>query len=369
MVVITLLNILVVLMAYLSRDEKHRYLLAWAFAILIMVLGIRYGYGNDFFSYKYMFEHGYPEEGDAENVELGWRFLNQIFKPLGFSSMVFFLTVVEHLMLYDIIRRYTPPNYYWLALFIYLFNPYFMLIGLSMMRQFLVQILGFYAMEYAYKRKLIIFVLIVLICISVHKVGFLLFPLYLFPYLSKVSTKYMLLLTILPTIIAIVLMYVKMDLIIERLIELFGESGMKYGESYLNSTVLSEEYRVNPKMVFRYVLYFVLLIKNYNFLPNSNASKLFAIEVTLGVLFIPFASISPMAIRVSWIYSMVVIIAMPFLMGHERSLNIRRVVMLVFSILLLRDYYNHFFSDIWGAQYLNFYTIFSDYAIYDIRLF
>lgn len=368
MVVITLLNIVVVLMAYLSRDEKHRYLLLWAFLLLILVLGIRYGYGNDFFSYKYFFDHGSYEK-ESEDPDPGWGLLNKLFKPFGFSSMVFFLTVVEHLMLYDIIRRYIHPNYYWLALFIYLFNPYFMLIGLSMMRQFLVQILGFYAMEYAYKRKLLIFVLIVLICISIHKVGFLLVPLYLFSYVSKVSTKNMLLLAFLPTIIAIVLMYVKMDLIIERLIELFGESGMKYGDSYLNSTVLSEEYRVNPKMVLRYVLYFVLLIRNYNFLPNSNASRLFAIEVTLGVLFIPFASISPMAIRVSWIYSMVVIIAMPFLIEHERSLKIRNAVMLVFSILLLRDYYNHFFSDIWGAQYLKFYTIFSEYAIYDIRLF
>ena len=33
MIVITLLNIVVVFMAYLARDDRHRYLLAWAFGM------------------------------------------------------------------------------------------------------------------------------------------------------------------------------------------------------------------------------------------------------------------------------------------------------------------------------------------------
>ena len=91
MVVITTLNIVVVLMAYLARIEKHRYLLAWAFILLAFVLGIRYGYGNDFFAYKYMFDHGYPDAGYADDVEPGWFFINKLFRPFGFSAFVFIL--------------------------------------------------------------------------------------------------------------------------------------------------------------------------------------------------------------------------------------------------------------------------------------
>ena len=173
-------------MSYLARFEKHRYLLAWAFILLISVLGIRYGYGNDFFNYEYFFEHG-SYTAESEDPDPGWLLLNRLFKPFGFSTFVFFLTAIEHLMLYDLIRRYVSPNYYWFALFIYLFNPFFMLIGLSMMRQFLVQILGIYAMEYIYKRKFIHFAVLILVCVSIHKVGLLLIPFALFPLTSKIS--------------------------------------------------------------------------------------------------------------------------------------------------------------------------------------
>ena len=234
MLVVTTLNIVVVLMAYLARDEKHRYLLAWAFAILIMVLGIRYGYGNDFFNYEYFFNHGsYYKE--SEDPDPGWLLLNRLFKPFGFSTFVFFLTAIEHLMLYDLIRRYVSPNYYWLALFIYLFNPYFMLIGLSMMRQFLVQVLGFYAMELIYKRKWLQFLLIVIFSVSIHKVGLLLIPLAIIPFMSKRTYSRKMLLSFVGIgLFLIFFITIKMDDIINVLIELFEESDMKYGDSYLD---------------------------------------------------------------------------------------------------------------------------------------
>jgi len=367
MIVITVLNIIVVFMSYLARFEKHRYLLAWAFILLISVLGIRYGYGNDFFNYEYFFNHGsYYKE--SEDPDPGWLLLNKLFKPFGFSSFVFFLTAIEHLMLYDLIRRYVSPNYYWLALFIYLFNPYFMLIGLSMMRQFLVQVLGFYAMELIYKRKWLQFLLIVIFSVSIHKVGLLLIPLAIIPFMSKRTYSRKMLLSFVGIgLFLIFFITIKMDDIINVLIELFEESDMKYGDSYLDD--LSEEYRINPKMILRYVLYILLLVRTIKYLPDSNSSKNFAVEVTFGVLFIPFGELVPMAIRASWIYSMVIIIALPLLLRKERNTAIRYVVLVLFCLLLVRDYEGHFISDIYGKYYMHFHTIFSEYATYDIRLY
>ena len=367
MIVITVLNIVVVFMSYLARFEKHRYLLAWAFVLLIFVLGIRYGYGNDFFNYKYFFEHGsYTTE--SEDPDPGWLLLNKLFKPFGFSTFVFFLTAIEHLMLYDLIRRYVTPQYYWLALFIYLFNPYFMLIGLSMMRQFLVQLLSFYAMELIYKRKWIHFLLIVIFSVSIHKVGLLLIPLAIIPFISKrTDSRKMLLSFVGIGLFLIFFITIKMDDIINILIELFAESDMKYGDSYLDD--LNEEYRINPKMILRYVLYILLLVRTIKYLPDSNSSKNFAVEVTFGVLFIPFATLVPMAIRASWIYSIVIIIALPLLLTKERNVVVKYVVILLFCILLVRDYESHFISDIYGKYYANFHTIFSEYAIHGIPMY
>jgi hypothetical protein len=364
MVVITLLNIVVVIMAHLARFEKHRYLLAWAFVLLAFVLGVRYGYGNDYFSYKYMFDTGTPVQGFIEDVEPGWYFLMQLFKPFGFSSLVFLITCIEHLMLYDLIRRYIPANYYWLAMYIYVFNPWFMLIGLSMMRQFLVQILGFYAIECAYKRKLLHFVVIVVIAFSIHKIALLLVPLYFISYASKLFSGGSF--SVVLVLVAVVLA-TKLDVIIESLILFFEEGGMKYGESYLNESVISEEYRVNPKLIIRYLLYVLLLVRNLKSL--NGVIKLFAIVVVLSVLFLPFATISPMAIRTSWIYAIVVIVSMPCLLQNERIPIIKYGAMFFFALLLLRDYQSHFISEIYGPYYANYYTILSDYAINGIRLY
>lgn len=351
-------------MAYFARIEKYRYLLAWAFALLAIVLGVRYGYGNDFFNYKYMFDHGYPEGGFADEVEPGWHFLMQLFKPFGFSSLVFFITCIEHLMLYDLIRRYIPANYYWLAMFIYVFNPWFMVIGLSMMRQFFVQILGFYAIEYAYKRKFFHFVIIVFIAVSIHKIALLLVPLYFIPYASKLLSGGSF--SVVMVLVA-VLLATKLDVIIETLILFFEEGGMKYGESYLNESVISEEYRISPKLIMRYLLFVLLLIRNLKSL--NGVVQLYAIVVVLSVLFLPFATISPMAIRASWVYAIVVIVGMPCLLQNERIPIIKYGAMFFFALLLLRDYQSHFISEIYGPYYANYYTILSDYAINGIRLY
>ena len=369
MIVITVLNIIVVFMSYLARFEKHRYLLAWAFILLISVLGIRYGYGNDFFNYEYFFNHGsYYKE--SEDPDPGWLLLNKLFKPFGFSSFVFFLTAIEHLMLYDLIRRYVSPNYYWLALFIYLFNPYFMLIGLSMMRQFLVQVLGFYAIEYVYKRKFIHFAVLILVCVSIHKIGLLLIPFALFPLASKISFgKGTILFFLVIGVFSFFFLFTRMDSIIESLVEIFAESDMKYGDSYLNANVLREEQRLNPKMLLRYAIYILLLVRNYNYLSDSDAGRYFSIVVTFGTLFIPFAVISPMAMRASWVYSIVVFIALPLLLKEERKAVIKYGSIFFILFLLLREYEGHFISDIYGIYYMNFHTVFSDEAINDIIMY
>lgn len=351
-------------MAYFARIEKYRYLLAWAFTLLAIVLGIRYGYGNDFFAYKYMFDHGYPEQGYTDDVEPGWFFLNKLFKPFGFSAFVFFLTCIEHLMLYDLIRRYVPSQYYWFAVFLYVFHPYYMLIGLSMMRQFLVQLLGFYAMEYAFKKKIVHFAVIVFVSITIHKIAYLLLPLYLFPYTSKLfANKY----AIVFLIIIVGVIAIKIDVIIENLVLFFADAGMKYGDSYLSE--MGEEYRISPKLIVRYLLYSFLLVRNYKLLNDSNPSRFYAVEVMLGLLFIPFATMSPMAIRASWVYAIVIIISLPLLLQKEKKTMIKYGVITLFCILLLRDYYNHFYSEIYGAYYMNYRTIFSEYAINNIRLY
>ena len=234
MLVVTALNIIVVSMAFFARIDKYRYLLGWAFVLLAIILGIRYGYGNDFFSYKYMFDHGYPEGGFADEVEPGWHILMRLFKPFGFSCLVFFLTAIEHIMLFDIIRRYVPPQYYWLAVCIYVFNPDYMLIGLSMMRQFLVQLIGLYAVGFAIKKKIIPFFAIVMMGFFIHKVALLFLPLFLLSYIR--TSKWLIFVGV---FVAFYIVINNMLTIIETISQNIQATDMKYAQSYLNEEILN----------------------------------------------------------------------------------------------------------------------------------
>lgn len=353
MIVITALNIVVVIMAYLARVEKHQFMLAWAFALMAIVLGIRYGYGNDFYEYQYFFYHEAMMEDNSEHMELGWLFLNRFFRPLGFPAFVFLLTCIEHFMLYDLIKRHVPSDYYWLTVFIYVFNSDYMLIGLSMMRQFLVQLIGLYAVEFAIKRKFIPFLILVFIGFMIHKIALLILPLFLLSYIKRIRW-WMIALLIFLTFYVIKNMGTIIDVVSSMLLE----SDVKYAESYLSEQVLVEEHSLGMRYIYHYVIYSIVCICNFKHL-NSN-DRVFAWMVFMGLFFLPFQYIFPMAIRTSWMYTIAELLVFPILLSKERipAFKYGFPILLVFFTIWL-DYRSIFLSEIYGDYYREYKTVFS----------
>lgn len=354
MLVITALNIVVVIMAYLARFDKHRYLLAWAFVLLALVLGVRYGYGNDYFSYKLFFDKGHTETVDADDIEPGWRLINYIFKPFGFASMVFFLTGLEHFLLYVLIRRHVPPNYYWLAVFLYVFNPYYMLVGLSMMRQFLVQIIGLYVLEMAIQKKIVFFLMLVIVGFLIHKVALLLLIFLILPYISLPKWW-----AYLGVFVAIVLIVNNLMPIVEQTITLFQGTGMDYANNYLNEQVLGEEHKLGLKTIFHYVFFMIVFIRNLKYVDERQ--RPFAWVVILGIMILPFQTVFPMASRTSWIYTIGEILGIPLLLCKERIPILKYGLTSLFLLnMLLFEYRSFWSSEVYGAYYRNFTTLFFD---------
>lgn len=351
MLVVTGLNIIVVSMAYFARIEKYRYLLGWAFALLAIVLGIRYGYGNDYFSYKYLFDKGIPEQGFIEDVEPGWLLLNKLFKPFGFSTMIFFLTCVEHLLMYKLIQKYVQPEYYWLAVFIYVFNWFYMLIGLSMMRQFLVEIIGLYAMGCVIKKKYLSFLLLFVFSFFIHKVALLFFPFLILPFM-KMPRWWVL------AIFFVLFFWVfnNMMEIIDLLVVLIQGTNMKYADSYLTDELLREEYRMGLRTILPFIVYFILFVRNVKFLSKDN--QIFSWMAVVGLFIVPFGTISPWAFRAVWIYSIAEILFLPQLISKERIPALKYFLAILYFISIFLQYSDFFSSDTYGEYYISFKTIF-----------
>lgn len=352
MAVVTVVNFIVILMAYLARFEKNRLLLAWAFILLAVVLGIRYKYGNDYLSYRYIFVHG--ESDQNAEIEVGWLFLMTVFRPIGFYGFVLGLSLIEHFMLWDIIRRHVNPNWYWLAVFIYTFNSDYMLIGLSMIRQFFVMLLGFYAVELAMKKKIIPFLLIIIFGFLVHKATLLYSPLYFLPYITKLfSSKWMLIFVF--AMMAVV--FVSMMKIIEVIIPMINDTGEIYAMKYLSDKVLNDEHSLGRRYIIHYAVYMLFLFRNFNKLDKYG--KCVALEVVLGCFIIPFYNLFFLAIRLSWMFTIVEIVSFPLLISLEKRAILKYGTTFLFMIfVVLFEFRYIFYSETYGRHYQVFRTIF-----------
>lgn len=353
MIAISLLNTLVIFLAFLAQDKRFRPMLKLAFAILAVVLGVRYGYGNDYFSYYDVYNNSFS--GWDERQEYGWYILNVMAHPIGFMGLVFILSCIEHYMLYDLINRYVTPKWYWLAVFLYVFSPVYMLVGCSMMRQFLVTLLGFYALELALKKKVIYFIILICLALLIHKVAILYAPFCAIPYIKVDKIKPLWLFIIL--LLAISYIYVNLDILIFKLSNILTESGFKYANSYLSDTELLNEHKIPKKTIVHYLIYVYLMYKNIQYLSKEEC--VLSIEVLAGCLILVFALAFTMAGRTAWVYTTAEILAIPILFKHERRLIVKHSLLILLILITLLDYIDFFHSEIYSEHYKIFHTIFS----------
>ena len=140
MIAVAIFNIIVVFFAYQARHKRTEFFLKVSFGLIFLFLALRYDYGNDYSAYL----KGFLEVNRVETIDYfdkylhfdpGWIFLCRIFWPFGFFAMMAVLALFNCFVYYRFIRKYVPPVYYWFAVFLYVFNPYFMLVHSSAMRQ------------------------------------------------------------------------------------------------------------------------------------------------------------------------------------------------------------------------------------------
>lgn len=352
MIIVTTLNIIVVVMAYLARCEKQRDMLLWAFILLSLIYGIRYCYGSDYMEYYKVFEQSFSIRN--EDQEYGWHLLNCLFHPVGFYGLVFFLTCSENYIIYVIIRRYVPKEWFWFAVFIYVFNIGYLFIGLSMMRQFLAMCIGLYSFKFIEKRELFPFLLLCSLATSFHVISVLLFPLYLTPYINKLFSNKIATVLLL---IGLYFLYVHMAEVVLNFVIGMKENDLSYANtSYVSVEELSEEKNVRVIHLIRIVVYIVFFVRNFRDLNKSQ--QMYSTIVLLGFMIIPFAVYMKMVLRASWIYTFAEIVAFPYLLNQEKKRLLKFPLVFVYMVFILYEYFEIFTSPIYGASYIHFRTIF-----------
>lgn len=156
------------------------------FTAALLVSVFRYGVGNDYFSYKHLYELFLPNPLDEVQdgvgaQEVGFRFLGAVWKwaGLGYPSFVGLFAVINLLFVAITSRRFSPNP----SLTFTLYLAFHLLVWtFSGMRQGVVMAVGVYlllrALETKYRRDRLIFVVVSVLLLLIHASAFILFVMY-----------------------------------------------------------------------------------------------------------------------------------------------------------------------------------------------
>jgi hypothetical protein len=181
-----LLGCMCVLSAYFAKYKFWKYGLNISFAMVFIFLALRYNYGNDYHAYLDKFteiskynEFNLHDVLKNNDMEIGWVYLNWLFRYSGFFVMTAVLALVNSCIYYGFIKSYVPIKYYWLAVFIYIFYPEFMLVHSSAMRQSVAIMLFVFSIKYIYRKDAVRYFLLISLACLFHISAIILFPAFL----------------------------------------------------------------------------------------------------------------------------------------------------------------------------------------------
>lgn len=341
-----------VLIAWLARYRDCTYALEAAFVLLACFLSVRYEYGNDYEAYVRMYSsiNEYVQlqiTSDLSDIEYGWILLNRLFRPLGFFSLVIVLSCVQLYTYYYLIKKYVPREWYWLALFVYLFTPMFMLTQLSMLRQTLAMSIVVCAFEFSFKRKLLPAAALMGLAGFFHMSAWVLAPLIFLSYwkfrFNWVGASILL--------ACFVGLFILKEQVLSLISSVVDMSFQKYDD------YLEDELTITYGAGFAFMMFMLLLMLFFEPRQNKNISILFKLAIISFMLY-PVGTVIPIISRLGLYISIYSIIAYPFVILSIRKV-VPRVLILVFYVFFTLYSLQVFFtSDIWQDNYAVYHTIF-----------
>lgn len=351
MVSTLIMGFLSVLFAYLGKYENIKWGLKGSFILIFSFLSMRYNYGNDYGTYLNDFsvikDSSILDFYISKNmrIELGWIVLCKLFSPLGFFALVAFLALFNCIVYYRFISKYVPSQYYWVAVFIYIFSPYIMLVQLSAMRQCIAILFFIISIDFIIKRKLILYFLAIIIASFFHTSALVLLPFYFLGLIKWEVTR--------PIIVILALIH----LILILSSNLLRESTAHFITSYFNqygAYLLNTSARLGLMVPFTFFM--LIIILSIIRFQNIELRILFMILI-ISFLLLPVNIIFPMTGRITFYFQVSALIVYPLALSSLRDPKIRFSFLVIIVIFTCYMFFTFFQSETWQDYYGNYQTI------------
>lgn len=337
-----------ILLAFLARFDRMKFTLPLAFIAITVFLSLGYEWGNDVPTYFSWFE-GYTRyslfdfrsyENLNQKSEFGWVFINQLCAPIGFYGMRAVLFTFENLVIYLLVKRIVPKEYYWFAVFVYTMDPNFMILGSSMMRQWLamcIVVLGFLFLE---KRKWLVYVLLIFIAFSIHRSSLMCLPLVFLPrVMNHYKSKTALLL-----IPIFVFYYLLSNFMVD-----YVAGWLQSEDMYSNYTSAMYSSGVGFLSIVQFVIFIFMFV---NIQPIEKSKRIYIAVLMAFGLILPLYNYSGLASRLGFYFTVFSIGAYSLFIGQSK---VSGVVKFIFAaaIIVITLYNNVMFfaNPMWFLNY------------------
>jgi hypothetical protein len=362
MVITILIGIIVTIFAYFSGKSNNERYLFIAFSIIFIFLALRYDFGNDYMAYFDKFyevdEASWNELRDVtgidaigESMEFGFIFLLKIFTVFsGYYFFIAFHSLLICLLFFYLIKNNVEIQYYWFAIFLFVFNPNLMLVELSALRQTLAILCFLFSIKYLINRNIVKYLLFILLASSFHLSAIILVPLY-FLFTPKPVGKY-------EPIIYIVLFLFFMffgSLLLSPLESITSTYLPKY-ISYVDDgekAILQSGFGI---IIYSFIYLFILLFAKRE---NDREIVIYRI-VALFIVLTPLSLALNMLSRLNFYFEPLLIVVIPQILSSNFNKTTKLFFVSIIVFMSLVSTYSHFKSPIYREKYNTYKTILTE---------
>lgn len=365
MIATLIIGLFAVLLAYLNGRGILKNGLEMAFLVLTVFLAIRYDWGNDYMPYLQMFNNinrydiglfDFSTFTDLKAGEEGWVFLCRFFKPIGFFGMIVVLTIFENFVVFRFIKKYVPSNWFWLAVLIFVFNPALMVIGSSMMRQYLVICIYIIVVDLLLQKFFFYSILLILISVKIHTSALVLLVTIPLFYIKFKNQRFSVRTFLILVVVYLLWQNLALSLFENSLNRLFSISIFaKYSHYVENANTFQSGGLGLGVLLFQFLF---LNLLYFQFKLKKNIRPLLYLFM-ISILLEPISAGIPLVGRIGCYFSMFGIVCFPLLITLIENKLYKKIILFSLLVFFSRSFYVFFYSEIWHEHFFVYKTIFS----------
>lgn len=298
---------------FLYQKFNKKVFLAISFVIPLLIGGLRYGVGTDYFSYLSFAEHDF-------NIDFGFTAINYIAKSLNNYMLIFIIYSFLTLLFFYIGLKNTPERSRPLVLFLFLLL--FFTVSFNAMRQILSVSIFFCLIDTLKKRQTIKYYILAIVATMFHTASLILFLIYPFFISKKKSIRFL-------CLIGAFLFSIYPSIIISQISSTHSLSHFSIYSEYTDRPANNLSF-ILELITFIVILFFYRTLKKSDEYVNLNLS-LYALGVILGLS----GFYNPFVKRMSLYFclpSIVLLGGLPFLFKDEKNKLLLFILIICYAI-------------------------------------